>query len=177
MNGFTWSFLLFPAELVSGFAGPKEAKNLAGKAPPPDSDPFTTHRFGKIAFACQAQSLQGRNRRFEFQKRSQLFIHAHNETFSVIAVCVCNPDRSPVGINRRDAAPTPTGFAEIVSDDLWIVLGHLRCGSTQLHFVVHLLNERCLIFHPRGQGRNFLLQLRNSGSLLLNCPMLLEELV
>jgi hypothetical protein len=30
---------------------------------------------------------------------------------------VCNPDRSPVGINRCDAAPTPTGFAEIVSDD------------------------------------------------------------
>ena len=30
---------------------------------------------------------------------------------------VCNPDRSPVGINRLDAAPTPTGFAELVSDD------------------------------------------------------------
>ena len=28
-----------------------------------------------------------------------------------------NPDRSPLGINRGDAAPTPTGFAEIVSDD------------------------------------------------------------
>ena len=25
--------------------------------------------------------------------------------------------RSPVGINRCDTAPTPTGFAEIVSDD------------------------------------------------------------
>jgi hypothetical protein len=30
---------------------------------------------------------------------------------------VCNPDRSPVGINRWNAAPTPTGFAEIVSDN------------------------------------------------------------
>jgi hypothetical protein len=29
---------------------------------------------------------------------------------------VCNPDRSPVGINRCDTTATPTGFAEIVSD-------------------------------------------------------------
>ena len=40
------------------------------------------------------------NRRFKFHKRSQLFIRAHNETLSVAAMCVCNPDRSPVGINR-----------------------------------------------------------------------------
>jgi hypothetical protein len=37
---------------------------------------------------------------------------------SVVAMRVCNPDRSPIGINRWDAAPTPTGFAEIVSDTL-----------------------------------------------------------
>jgi hypothetical protein len=40
------------------------------------------------------------NRRFEFQKRSQLFIRVHNETLSVAAMRVCNPDCSPVGINR-----------------------------------------------------------------------------
>ena len=28
------------------------------------------------------------NRRFEFQKRSQLFIRVHNETLSVVAMCV-----------------------------------------------------------------------------------------
>jgi hypothetical protein len=44
------------------------------------------------------------------------FIRSHNETLSVSAMCVCNPDRSPVGINRCDTAPTPAGFAEIVSD-------------------------------------------------------------
>ena len=43
------------------------------------------------------------------------------------AMRVSNPDRSPVGINRRDAAPIPTCFAEIVSGDFpllhvkWIV--------------------------------------------------------
>jgi hypothetical protein len=56
------------------------------------------------------------NRRLQFQKRGQLFIRSHNETLSVIAMCVCDPDRLPVGINRRDAAPTPTGFAEIVGE-------------------------------------------------------------
>ena len=36
---------------------------------------------------------------------------------------VCNPDRLPVAINRRDAAPTPTGFAEIVGDDFPVLQG------------------------------------------------------
>jgi hypothetical protein len=36
---------------------------------------------------------------FEFHKRSQLFIGRHNETLSVVAMRVCNPDCSPVGIN------------------------------------------------------------------------------
>jgi hypothetical protein len=49
------------------------------------------------------------NRRFKFKKRSQLFLRSHNETFSVVAVRVSNPDRSPVGINRSNTAPTPSG--------------------------------------------------------------------
>src|SRR5207249_10358305 len=48
------------------------------------------------------------NRPFQFQKSSQLFIRVHNETFSVVAMRVGNPDWSPVGINCCDAAPTPT---------------------------------------------------------------------
>jgi hypothetical protein len=31
---------LFPRRVVSAIAGLEEAKNLAGKTPPPDSDPF-----------------------------------------------------------------------------------------------------------------------------------------
>jgi hypothetical protein len=30
----------------------------------------------------------------QFKKRSQLFIRSHNETLSVIAMCVRNPDRA-----------------------------------------------------------------------------------
>jgi hypothetical protein len=40
------------------------------------------------------------NRRFDFYKRSQLFIRTDNITLSVAAMRVCNPDRSPGGINR-----------------------------------------------------------------------------
>jgi hypothetical protein len=34
----------------------------------------------------------------EFDESSQLFIRVHNETPSVVAVCVSNPDRSPFPI-------------------------------------------------------------------------------
>jgi hypothetical protein len=35
------------------------------------------------------------NRQLELHKRSQLFLRVHNETLSVIAICVCDQDRSP----------------------------------------------------------------------------------
>jgi hypothetical protein len=47
--------------------------------------------------------------------------HTHNKALSVAAISVCNPDRLPVGINRGDAAPAPSGFAEIVGDDFPIL--------------------------------------------------------
>ena len=40
-----------------------------------------------------------------------------NEAVAVAAMRVCNPDCAPLRINGLNAAPTPTGFAEIVSDD------------------------------------------------------------
>jgi hypothetical protein len=53
----------------------------------------------------------------KFEKRFQFFVGGDDESLSVVAVCISNEDRLSVGINRCDAAPTPTGFAEIVSDD------------------------------------------------------------
>ncbi len=46
----------------------------------------------------------------------RFLLSSGDETLSVAAMCVNNPDRSSVGINCCDAAPTPTGFAEIASD-------------------------------------------------------------
>jgi hypothetical protein len=51
-------------------------------------------------------------RRFQFHKRSQYFIRVYNETLSVVAMRVNNPDCLPVGINRGDPAPTPSGFRD-----------------------------------------------------------------
>jgi hypothetical protein len=63
----------------------------------------------------------GPNCRFEFDKRSQLFICSHNETLFLAAMRVSNEDCSHVGTYGCDTAPTPTGRAEIVSDDLPVI--------------------------------------------------------
>jgi len=59
---------------------------------------------------------------------------------------VCNPDGSPVGINRRNTAPTPSGFAEIVSDDLPVLSVDRRrwpcvhrCGVVQAEIAQHVM--------------------------------------
>jgi hypothetical protein len=53
----------------------------------------------------------------EFKKRSQLIVGARDEPLPVIAMRVCNPDRFPFAIHSCNTAPTPSGFAEIVTDD------------------------------------------------------------
>jgi len=55
-------------------------------------------------------------RPFQFHKRSQDFIGAHDETLS-IAMRVSNPDCPSLTINGQNAAPTPSGLAEIVCDE------------------------------------------------------------
>jgi hypothetical protein len=56
------------------------------------------------------------NRPFQFQKRSQLFVGVYNEALTIAAMCVSHEDRSPFAIHGCDASPTPSGFAETVSD-------------------------------------------------------------
>ena len=58
---------------------------LSGKAPDfSEKDPLWS------LFVCPIQGVSP-SRRFQFQKRSQLFTGTHNETLSVVA-CVHNPD-------------------------------------------------------------------------------------
>jgi hypothetical protein len=78
---------------------------------------FISGKVRKISPACRGYSVASANRKFQFQKRRQLFLGLHDVTLSIAAMRVSNPDRSPVGINRCDAAPTPTCFTEITSDD------------------------------------------------------------
>jgi hypothetical protein len=65
------------------------------------------------------------NLRFEFQKRSQYLVGVHNVTPPAVAVRASAIQTArPVGIDGRDAASTPSGFAEIVSDDFPILHAH-----------------------------------------------------
>jgi pSer/pThr/pTyr-binding forkhead associated (FHA) protein len=59
------------------------------------------------------------------ETQSILGPRARNEELTIATMRVRNEDRSPVGIHGSDAAPTPTGFAEIVSDDFPLLL-HAR---------------------------------------------------
>jgi|SRR6516225_421321 len=54
-----------------------------------------------LARCGQASNFAVKNRRFKFEKRSRLFICPHNETLSVAAMGVCNPDRSAVTIQHQ----------------------------------------------------------------------------
>jgi hypothetical protein len=56
------------------------------------------HQLQWVANAS-ASIFRRASRRFEFKKRSQLFISAHDETLSVTAMRVNNPDRLPVAIH------------------------------------------------------------------------------
>jgi hypothetical protein len=110
---------------VAGLEGGEEPSGE--KCPPPDSDPFNSVEFGENLAKQSRQFAASAKRRFESHKRSQLFIRVNNETLPVVAVRVSNEDCSPVGIHGCNAAPTPTGFAQIVSDNFPV----FRCAATR----------------------------------------------
>jgi hypothetical protein len=57
--------------------------------------------------------ISGANRRCDLDKRGQHFNRTHNVTLSVVAVCVDNPDCSPVGIQGLRPAQAPSGFLRL----------------------------------------------------------------
>ena len=61
---------------------------------------FALGEFGRNLGCLSRQLAAGANRRFEFQKRSQLFISARNEPLPVVAVRIRNPDSSPFTVHR-----------------------------------------------------------------------------
>jgi hypothetical protein len=102
-------FLSFPRRVDSAIADPEEAKNLAGKVLRLIQDPLSNAEFAKNLANPSNQFAVSAHRRFEFQKRDQLLIGAHNETLSVAAMRVNNPDCSPAGNQRlkrsRNSSP------------------------------------------------------------------------
>jgi hypothetical protein len=93
-------FLSFPRYIDSAIAGLEEVgRTWRGKFLRLIQIRFSDAEFGKISPARQAQFATSPNRRFKFQKRSQLFIRAYNKTLSVIAMGVSNPDCSAFAVH------------------------------------------------------------------------------
>src|SRR5215510_4040490 len=88
INGFMF-LLPFPrCSSRCGIAGPEGGEESGGECSPTDSDPFSNADFGTNLADASKQFAASANRRFEFQKRRQLFIRSHNETFS-LAMSIC----------------------------------------------------------------------------------------
>jgi hypothetical protein len=98
ISGFSDVSSLVPRPVDSAIAGPEGAKNLAGKSPPPDSNPFNDGLALKKSRLLVKQNRCKRRSPIRVPQRGQLFIGAHNETLSVVAMRVCNPDRSSLRI-------------------------------------------------------------------------------
>ena len=93
--------LFFPATLFLNCRGLEEGEEPSGRnALRLIQDRLNDTEFCKNRANLSSQFAASADSRFEFQKRSQFFISAHNETISVPAMRVSNPDRSLVGINR-----------------------------------------------------------------------------
>jgi hypothetical protein len=86
--------------VILRIAGPEEAKNLGGakgfrliRIRRSDAQSAENYAGWSRQFATNA------DRHFHLHKRGQQFIRSHDETLSVVTMCVCNPDRSPIGIH------------------------------------------------------------------------------
>jgi hypothetical protein len=60
---------------------------------------FISGEFRKNLASLSRLFAASTDRRFEFQKRGQLLIRTHNETLSIVAMSVCNPECSPAAIH------------------------------------------------------------------------------
>jgi hypothetical protein len=91
-----------------------------------------------------------RESRIAIPQTQSAFIRSHNETLSVAAMRVSYKDRPPARIHCRDAAPTPTGSAEIISD-YFPVLHALRSLTTEILWRKE--NFACVRIFNRGSRR------------------------
>jgi hypothetical protein len=130
-------FFLSPAVVFSVvFAGLEQAQNLAGKVLHLIQDRLSDAEFGKNAANPSRQFAATATHRFEFHKRSQLFVGMHNKAPSVVAMRICNKDYLPVGSDRRDATPTEFGLAKSIGNLLPVL--HAQRGAGLLILVSRL---------------------------------------
>src|SRR5437660_7031961 len=90
----------FPAKLILRFAGPEGAKNVARKM---SSAWFQARlidaEFGKNVANLSNQFAARASRPFKFRTPVNFSSARTHETLPVVAMRICNPDRSPFGID------------------------------------------------------------------------------
>src|SRR6266566_2603217 len=100
----------FPATLIRYFGVWEEAQNLAGQMFPAW---FQTRlidaEFGKNVANLSNQFAARASRPFKFRTPVNFSSARTHETLPVVAMCVRDKDRSPVGINGCNTTPTQTG--------------------------------------------------------------------
>jgi len=95
-----WFFLSFPAELLLWNCGSgRDEEPSGGKVLRLIQIRLTTPKSEENYASLSSQFAATPNCRFEFEKRGQFFICSHNETLPIIAVCISNPDSSPLRMN------------------------------------------------------------------------------
>jgi len=86
--------------LGSSWGSEKRRRTSRGEVLRLIQDPFSDAEFGKNLANLSNQFAASADRPLQFNKRSQRLIRTQDETFSVAAMRICNPDCSPFGINR-----------------------------------------------------------------------------
>jgi hypothetical protein len=102
-------------------------------------DPFNDVEFRKNPASPSSQFVATSDRRFEFQKRRQLFVRVHNVTLPVAAMCVNSPDRSlalPFLLSNRSL---PTLFWNTSSAERWPSSSHSKMAPMAIESSSHFL--------------------------------------
>jgi hypothetical protein len=92
-------FPILPVGLTPRDCNSEKEEETAGKRLPALTPVPDCVEFGKNLAKQSRQFAASANRRFKFHKRRQLFVRTHNETPSVVTVCISNEARSALGIN------------------------------------------------------------------------------
>ena len=145
------SSFLFPRGVVSAIAGPEEAKNPAGKSPPPDSDPFDDGRA-----LIKIPSIVNTIRR---ERKSPIRVPETQSAF--------HPHAQRNAFRRRDVRLQSRSFARWNqslrrspnSNRLLGIVDHLRRRFARFKLCAHLLQARSKRF-------NLLSAARQSGDVL-----------
>jgi hypothetical protein len=126
------SFLSFPRWVDSAIAGSgKRRRTQRGKSSRLIQD-LRDAEFGRNLANLSNQNAASADRRFQFDTTQSAFIRAHNETLSVVAMRICNPDCSTLAIELKPQAKLQPTFLETDGDDFLIFRAHASTAAAGL---------------------------------------------